>query len=107
MDAAFREADSKIEHLGLELSLEEVNEIVKHVCDRHTFRGADLVEYDGYQRLAFPNLETWQGIERPSLQSLQGDGVHWPTRLETHCKYMADQVYHIFTVTPFISLLQC
>ena len=37
-DVAFREADSKIEHLGLELSVEEVNDIVKNVCSRKTFK---------------------------------------------------------------------
>ena len=37
-DVAFREADSKIEHLGLELSLDEVNQIVKNVCTRKTFK---------------------------------------------------------------------
>ena len=35
---AFRAADTKIEHLGLELNLAEVTEIVENVCNRQTFR---------------------------------------------------------------------
>ena len=35
---AFRAADTKIEHLGLELSLEEVTDIVDNVCNKQTFR---------------------------------------------------------------------
>jgi len=89
-DVAFRAEDSKIEHLGLELSTEEVETIVKTVCSKEMFRKAELVEYDGYERIAFPNLETWQGIGRPSLHNLHGDGVQWPVRMQTHCQYMAD-----------------
>ena len=37
-DSLFREEDSKIEHLGLELSLSEVGDIVKTVCSRDVFR---------------------------------------------------------------------
>ena len=40
---AFRAADTKIEHLGLELNLAEVNEIVENVCHRQTFRFYSLV----------------------------------------------------------------
>ena len=38
LDAAFRQADSRVEHLGLELELEEVTSIVDSVCSRSTFR---------------------------------------------------------------------
>ena len=37
-DSLFREEDSKIEHLGLELSLAEVGDIVKTVCSKDVFR---------------------------------------------------------------------
>ena len=38
IEMIFRAADTKIEHLGLELSLEEVQHIVENVCSRQTFR---------------------------------------------------------------------
>ena len=37
-DVAFRDADSKIEHLGLELNSEEVETIVKTICSKEMFR---------------------------------------------------------------------
>ena len=37
-DMAFREADSKVEHLGLELPKEEVADIVSSVCSDYSFR---------------------------------------------------------------------
>ena len=37
-DGLFREEDSKIEHLGLELSQAEVADIVKTVCSKDVFR---------------------------------------------------------------------
>ena len=107
---AFKAADTKIEHLGLELSLAEVTEIVENVCHRQTFRfysfvcvinlisivfrKVDLVEWDRYLRLASPNLETWAAHDglRPGLGSLHTEAVDWPVRMEKHCKYIADKV---------------
>ena len=37
-DGLFREEDSKIEHLGLELSQTEVADIVNIVCSKDVFR---------------------------------------------------------------------
>ena len=37
-DGLFREEDSKIEHLGLELSQSEVADIVRTVCSKDVFR---------------------------------------------------------------------
>ena len=66
--------------------LSERNQII--IC----CRSAELVEYDGYVRLAFPNLETWQGLDsRPSLLPLH-DEVQWNVRMEKHCQFMADLV---------------
>ena len=57
-------------------------------------RKVDLVEWDGYLRLASPNLETWAAHDglRPALSSLHSEAVDWPVRLEKHCKYIADKV---------------
>ena len=59
-------------------------------------RKVDLVEWDGYLRLASPNLETWAAYDglRPlsTLSSLHSEAVNWPVRMERHCQYMADKV---------------
>ena len=44
---------------------------------------------DGHRRLSFPNLETWDLSDLPSLEE---GGVDWPQRMATHCRYMADMV---------------
>ena len=43
------------------------------------FRKVDLVEWDGYLRLASPNLETWAAHDglRPGLGSLNTEAVDW------------------------------
>ena len=82
--------------LGLDLidprSTSHLNNLV--VYDKaHVSRKVDLVEWDGYLRLASPNLETWAAYDglRP-LSSLHSEAVNWPVRMERHCQYMADKV---------------
>ena len=88
-DAAFREEDSKIEHLGLELTENEVKDIVNSVCTDYSFKYVELIEWEGYERLATPLLETWALGGRPALG---GEGVNWPERLAKHCHYFADSM---------------
>ena len=88
-DAAFREEDSKIEHLGQELSEREVADIVNNICSDYAFKYIELVEYEGYVRLATPPLETWDMRGRPALG---GEGVHWPERMAKHCHYFAGKM---------------
>merc|ERR1719228_980232 len=88
-DVAFRDADSKIEHLGKELSEPEVADIVSAICTEYTFRYIELIEWEGHLRLAVPPLETWEHRGRPALS---GEGVHWPERMSKHCVFMADKM---------------
>ena len=88
-DMAFREADSKIEHLGQELSEAEVVDIVKSICTDYAFRYIELIEWEGYVRLAVPPLETWDQRGRPALS---GEGINWPERMAKHCHYFADNM---------------
>ena len=44
-DALFRVEDAKIEHLGLELSLPEVQDIVQTVCTKEVFRSYNRAPY--------------------------------------------------------------
>ena len=89
LDITFREADSKIEHLGQELSEEEVVDIVNSICTEYSFRYIELIEWEGYLRLAVPPLETWEQRGRPALH---GEAIHWPERMAKHCHYMADKM---------------
>eukprot|EP00092_Neocalanus_flemingeri_P014149 GFUD01015263.1.p1 GENE.GFUD01015263.1~~GFUD01015263.1.p1 ORF type:complete len:258 (+),score=61.47 GFUD01015263.1:103-774(+) len=89
LDDTFREADSKIEHLGQELSEQEVVDIVNNICTEYSFRYIELIEWEGYLRLAVPPLETWEQRGRPALS---GEGIHWPERMAKHCHHMADKM---------------
>lgn len=56
------------------------------VCHPSSFRHAELVEWEGYARLAVPHLETWKFRGTPSLQ---GQGMNWVGRMSDHCHYLA------------------
>ena len=88
-DMIFRQEDSKIEHLGQELSEAEVVDIVNNICTEHAFRYIELIECEGYTRLALPPLQTWDLRGRPALG---GEGINWPERMAKHCHYFGNNM---------------